>query len=180
MVAATPVHVGQTVEEGQTLVEVAPADPAVHGPAKVVSPFSACVLALAVQEGDAVDQGDRLLTLEPLNDPLTAILYVPAAAGYQVKPDMSAQVWPASVNKGESGPLLGHVRSAAKFPTGPTEMARRLQSQDSANSLSKGGPYLEVIVALPELPLYSGTPCHGEITIRDRRPIQLIFPSLNR
>lgn len=179
VVAAAPVHVGQKVEEGQTLVEFAPADPPARGATTVACPFPARVLSLAVKDGDAVNAGDHLLTLEPLNDPLVAVLYVPASEGYKIETDMPAQVWPASVIKGESAPLIGQVLSAAKFPTGPTEMARRLQNEDLANSLAKGGPYLEVVVELPERSLYSGTPCHGEITLRDRRPIQLVFPTPN-
>src|SRR5262249_12012984 len=106
-----------------------------------------------------------------------------------------AQVWPASVKRGEYGALIGHVKSAAKFPAGRLEILRRVQNEDLVNSLSGPGPFLEIVVDLepdparssaykwssargPDLTLYAGTPCQGQITVRRTRPIRLVFPLL--
>jgi hypothetical protein len=184
------VEVGQTIAKDQKLVDLNPA-------AAPVSPFPARVLAVAVKKGDSVEQGAVLLTLEPLQEPLQAILFVPASEGYQVATDkqLPVEVWPASVKRGEYGGLVGYVKSAAKFPCGRAEILRRVQSEDLVNSLSGTGPFLEVVVDLerdpsrpdgyhwsasrgPDLPLYGGTPCQGQITVSRQRPISLVFPLL--
>jgi HlyD family secretion protein len=181
-------HAGEEVEKDQKLLELNP-------DGAVVSPYSGRVLAVDVQKGDPVQEGTTLLTLEPRKGPMEAVLYVPAAEGYQIEPGMKAEVWPASVKRGEFGALLGEVKSAAKFPAGRAEMLRRLQNEDLVNSLLSTGPVLEVIFELtpdpetfsgyrwsssrgPHLTLYSGTSCQGTITIRTNRPIQLVFPLL--
>jgi hypothetical protein len=192
-VAAILVDLDQEVEKGQELVRLgsSPDDP---DRTSLSSPYPARVLDVAVRKGSVVEAGAALLTLEPLDSPLHAVLYVSVGEGYQVEPDMPVHLWPVSVAK-EAGPLLGKVRSAGRFPASKAEMLRTLQSEELVASLSQAGPSLEIVVDLEpnpgkpdsykwaspwaaNAPLYSGTPCRGSITIRKQRPIQLVFPTL--
>src|SRR5262249_2243162 len=125
------------------------------------SPYLARVLDVAVQKNATVEKDTVLVTLEPRDAPLRAVLYVPVPEGYQVAQawdvatqkggEVSVPVWPASVGK-ESGPLLGHVRRAARFPATRAEMERSLGSQELADSLAQSGASLEVVVDLDTVP----------------------------
>ncbi|HKI35487.1 MAG TPA: HlyD family efflux transporter periplasmic adaptor subunit [Gemmataceae bacterium] len=190
-VAKVLVHPGDEVETGQVLVTLTPHGGGAEVP--VPSPSPARVLAAGLKAGDAVEQGAALVTLEPRDDTLVAVVYVPAADGYQVKEGMSAQVWPAFARKGEFGSLVGSVRSAGRFPVGQADMMRQLGSGELVSSLSGTGPLLEVVVELqpdPAAPgayrwsssrgapvgLSAGTPCQGIITVRKQHPVRLVFP----
>jgi biotin carboxyl carrier protein len=183
------VKVGDEIKKGQPLLVLDA--PSAAGPA-LLSPFPGRVLAVAVKKGERVKEGTTLLTL----DTLQAVLYVPAADGYRVEPDMPAQVWPAPVKRGEFGALRGTVTRAAKFPANREELLRRLQNEDLVNSLAGTGPFLEIVVQLepdatsvsgykwssakgPALTLYGGTPCQGQITFHRHKPIELVFPFLH-
>jgi hypothetical protein len=197
-----PVKVGDLVPKGRELVRLGSAadDPE---PTILPSPYPARVLDVSVQKNASVEKDAVLVTLEPRDAPLRAVLYVPVAEGYQVAQawdtatrkggTVPVHVWPASVGK-ESGPLLGHVLRAGHFPATKAEMERTLGSQELADSLAGSGASLEVVVELETLPdkpdvyrwaspreehppLFSGTPCRGSITIRKQRPIALVFPT---
>lgn len=140
---------GDGVADGQELLRLAPNAPcadAVEVPVR--SPFAVRVLQRSIREGQTVKEGDPLLVLEPLGEPLRAQLFVPVAEGYSVQPGMAVRVWPASANRSESGYLIGKVRTATKFPITQPEMARVLQSEDLAHQLSGSGPYLQAFVEL--------------------------------
>jgi HlyD family secretion protein len=166
-------------------------------PQTAKSPFPCQILNRSARESDSVKKGDPLLLLEDLTKPLLARLYVPVSTGYTVEANMPVQVSPANVNSSEFGFLKGQVVSAARFPITQQELAARLQNQDLAQQLATGGPKLQILVALvadpkapsgyqwsastgPSLQLYSGTPCQGRIIVAQRRPIQLVFPSLGK
>ncbi len=185
---------GDGVDKGQDLLTMTP-DNAGGAETTVASPFAARVLQRAIREGEKVKEGDTLMVLEPLDEPLQARLFVPVADGYQVQPGMDVHVWPAQVNKSEYGYLIGKVRAAAKFPITQSEMARVVQNEDLARQLSGSGPCLQVFVELtpdPQtvsgcrwsssrgatVPLYSGTPCEAGIIVSEQRPIQLVFPGV--
>ena len=193
-VTKVAVFSGDGVEKGQELLRLAPDKPG-SPEAPVVSPYSARVLQRPIREGEKVKEGDPLMVLEPLGEPLQARLFIPVADGYQVQPGMAVRVWPSQVNKSEYGYLIGKVRGAAKFPITQSEMVRVVQNEDLAHQLAGSGPVLQVFVELTADPatvsgyrwssargapvqLYSGTPCQADIIVSERRPIELVFPGL--
>jgi hypothetical protein len=133
------------------------------------------VLDVSVIAFDPVKQGAALLTLEVPEQPLQAVLYVPAKDGYKVNKGMPVQVFPAT-----GGSFLGNVKSAGRFPATRTAMQRSLQNPDWSNEVLQQGPVLEVVVALPNnkeiQKVLSGTPCVGVITISTREPITFVLP----
>jgi HlyD family secretion protein len=158
-------------------------------------PYSARVLERIAKEGDTVETGSVLLILERLDEPLLTRLYLPVGVGYQIKSGMKVQVWPTHVNPSEFGYMFGQVRAAAKFPITPAEMLRRVENEDLVRELTATGPCLQVLVELtrdkwsadgyrwssskgPSVNLYHGMPCQARIIVGQRRPIQLLFPSL--
>jgi HlyD family secretion protein len=185
----------EEIPKGQPMVRLTPST-SDQAPLDVVSPFRCRMLNRNAKTGDTVKKGAPLLTIESLDEPLLARLYIPVTEGYQIESKMEVHVWPANVKKDEFGYLKGKVLSAAKFPITRQELAERLQNDDLAAELSAGGPKLQILVQLipadtisgyqwsttdgPPLHLYSGTPCQGQIIIAEDKPIHLVFPALGR
>jgi multidrug efflux pump subunit AcrA (membrane-fusion protein) len=186
------IAVGQTVRKGQKLAEFATDSPLAK---EVLSPCDGRVLEVRTDEGGRAEKGEPLLLLDPEDQPLRALLYVPVAEGYQIEPGMQVLVAAAPARKSEFGYLVGEVAVAARFPTSLAEMARHLGSEDLARQLAAAGPCLEVVVDLhadPETPsgyrwssaqgwphpLHSGTPCQASVTVGRQRPLALALPSL--
>ncbi len=196
VVTTIKVFSGDGVTAGQELLQLAPVTPRADGvEITVCSPVAARVLQRPIREGDKVKEGDALMVLEPLDEPLRVRLFVPVGEGYSVQPGMSVRVWPAQVNRSESGYLIGTVRAASKYPIAPSELARVTQNEDQARQLAGAGPCLQVFVELKADPatasgcawsssrgaateLYSGMPCQGSVILGEERPIQLVFPGL--
>ena len=197
VVAGVLVRVGQEVDKETELVRLSgppPADAA--APTRLVSPCRARVLEVFVRDGEAAQAGAELLALEPLDEPLEAVLYVPVADAYKVPIGAKAAVAPAPVPENKYGRLVGEVQNASLYPATHEEMMRRLAHDDLVKVLSGAGPCLEIDVALtpareastgyrwsssngPPLELNSYTPCRALITVSEQRPIDLVLPTLN-
>ena len=189
------VRVGESVAKDQELILLSPSGPGAPAPVAVRSPCAARVLGEPVEEGTPVEKGATLLLLDPVEEPMRALVYLPVGEGYQVQPGMAVRVSPAPAGRSEFGYLLGRVTSAAKFPTTRAEMKHHMDNEDLAEHLAAAGPCLEVIVDLTQdadapsgyrwssargwpLALHSGTPCQALITVGELRPVQLAMPSL--
>ena len=175
------VEIGDVVQEGQALVHLNPARSAGEANSiPVVSPGPGRVLDITVMEGDLVDENSGVLTVESLNYPLQAVVYVAASDAYQVQVGMAAHVVPATAHKGESSYLLGEVKSAGKFPATRMAMMRTLQNEQCVESCLALGPALQIVIKLaPEdspSEIYSGVPCQALITVVKKRPMAFILP----
>ncbi len=135
--------------------------------------------------------GTSLMSLELINEDLSAILYLSAVDGKQVKPGMVVQLSPSTVRKEEFGVLQGVVVSVSSFPATQQGMLRVLGSDELVRTLSQAGPPIEVKVqpvkadspsgykwssgAGPQVELQSGTFCAATIILDEQHPISLIF-----
>ncbi len=172
---------GDQVREGDVVAKLASAG--LDGDGEVLeikSPRDGRVLDLVVIEGGVVLASSLLLSVESPDDPLQAVVYVPASDGYRVKDGLEVKVLPATENQQSSNYLRGRVRSASKYPATDIEMMQSLQSESWVASLLSLGPTLEVIVEITATGnqghLYSGTPCRASIIIQRRRPIEFLAP----
>lgn len=159
---------------------------------EVVSPYDGRVLELMVDPGNLVTPGTRLLTLEPLEGPIDAVLFVPAANGKKVRPGMETRVSPSTYKSEEYGFIVGEVRRAASFPATPEGMLRVLRNQELATTLAGEGPKIEIVAQLtedetvsgfewtsaggPPGPVYSGTLCEANIVVEKKKPISYVLP----
>jgi multidrug efflux pump subunit AcrA (membrane-fusion protein) len=165
-------------------------------PLSVRSPGPARVLGRFIHCGSRVKTGDLLLLLEPGDQPMQALVYLPVEEGYQVERGMRALVAPTPARKSEFGYLRGRVLSAARFPNGREDVQRSLENEEMARQLTAAGPVLPVRVELTPAAtpsgyawtsgtgwpteLYSGMPCRVLITVGEERPIELVIPALGR
>ena len=188
-VTGIAVEIGAEVREGQALLRVAPAGAGRSGAATVVSPGPARVLDLGVFEGEAVEKGTPLLTLEMPDSPLQAILYVPVGQGQAIRPGMDVEVPLPAEPTAVAARWTGRVKHVARLPATRDAMIRTLRSEDLVNALLRAGPCLAV-AAEPAPPpgsgtavdamrnLSSGTPCRGWIIVGRQRPVSLVFPAV--
>lgn len=181
-VSAVYVGIGETVGEGKQLVGLAPAQNGeFRNPIEVLSPAAGRILNVAVVEGDVVQEGSVLLTIEAPDRPLQAVVYVPARDGYLVQASMEVRILPATATRSDPRYLRGKVIRAGRHPGSRMAVMRSLENEEWVSGLSARGPALEVVVELvnEDMPLetYSGTPCEALITVDEQRPIQFVLPA---
>lgn len=165
----------------------------------VVSQVEGRVLEVKVSDGDVVQPGMHLFSLERKgeNVKLEAALYVPAEVGKKIVPGMEVQLSPTTVKKEEYGYMLGRVVNVSEYPTTIQSMALTLGSEELASKLAGGSAPLEITVDLitdentvsgfkwssqagPPLKINSGTLCMGAVTISEQRPIQMVIPAIKK
>lgn len=128
---------------------------------------------------------------------LEVVIYVSAIDGKMVRPGMDVQINPSTVKQEEFGALLATVKSVSDFPATARGMMRVLENETLVQQLSAGIALIEIHAELlpssdtfsgykwsssrgPEIPIYSGTLCTATITIREQRPISLVFPMFKK
>ncbi len=161
------------------------------------TPYSGRVLELGVNEGEMVAPGTRLLTLEALEGPIDAVVYIPAADGKKVEEGMEIRVSPSTVKAEEYGYIIGNVRRASVYPVTPEGMKRVLSNLKLADSLTGEGAKIEVTAFLIEDPatesgfrwssskgppseVYTGTLCTASVIVETKRPISYVLPILKK
>lgn len=162
----------------------------------VRSQYTGRILEVKRDRGDIVTAGTPLVNLQLSGNEsggLQAIIYVPPAAGKNVRPGMQAQISPAAVQREEYGFLIGNVTYVSEFPSTYEGMMRVLSNQALVQSLSAQGPPYAVYADLlpnPEavsgflwsstkgntLKVGSGTLAQVNLTVRERRPIEMVIP----
>jgi hypothetical protein len=201
-VRAVEVAVGDVVSDGHRAIELRPytgigRDSDFRPPETIVvrSPQGRIVDVL-VQPGDLVEAGAPLLRLEAVDSPLEAVGYLAIDAGSKVQPGMGVHISPVWAKQEEYGFLLGRVRSVSRFPATHEGMMRVLGDARLVESLSGGGPVIEIFVELTAdenslsgyrwsnptgeaLDLHSGIPCTLTVVTGQQRPIAALFPILD-
>jgi HlyD family secretion protein len=128
---------------------------------------------------------------------LHVVAYMPADQGKNVTPNMRAQISPSTASREEYGFLEGRVTYVSEFPATHEGMMRILSNDALAQALATNGPPLAVYADLERDPasasgfkwsspkgrgltVAGGTLCDLTITIRERRPVELVIPLLRR
>ncbi len=181
------VMVGEIVNKGQKVARVASVT--------VTSPDRGRVMQILAETGTFVNTGEPLVSLEPLDETMGVIAYIPLIDAKKILPGMKAQVSPSTVKKEEFGSILGTVSSVAEFPSttqsmrgvlvndeliktvadieGPVEVRIDLQRDPNAPSgyrwTSSGGPPMQIS---------SGTVGSVTVITADQMPISMILPWL--
>ena len=147
--------------------------------------------------GDSVYPSTRLVIVERLDEPLEAVLYIPAGEGKKIRPGMEVRVSPSTVKTEEFGYILAKVKNVEEFPSTPEGMQSVLRNDTLVSSLSGEGAPIEVVAELivdsstssgfkwtssggPDSGVFSGTLCDSAIVIEKKRPIGLVIPILKK
>jgi multidrug efflux pump subunit AcrA (membrane-fusion protein) len=190
------VNVGDLVTEGETIARVTQAGGSAVG-ARVVSPYSGRVMEIRSIEGSVVNSGTPIISLEALDrqsNKLEAIIYLPAADGKKIQPNMPVEVTPSTVKRQDYGFIPGRIVSVSQFPATKQGMIRTLGSEELSDQFinSARGAIIEIRAILaedpnsasgyrwsskgPEITIENGTPFSAKIVTERRRPISLVIP----
>ena len=195
----TNIHVrrGEVIERGQVVASLLnPVPTAGVQVTYVSSPHAGRVVEVMVDEGSFVQQGTRILNVEPSDATLEAVLYAAFSDGKKVRTTMDVEVALSTVRPEEFGYLLGRVKSVSAFPITEQGMVRVFGAPEVARQFALGGQPYEIIVELlrdpqnatgyrwssgdPNVRVESGTACNGRIVVERQRPISLVIPFLKR
>ncbi|NKE46759.1 NHLP bacteriocin system secretion protein [Roseomonas frigidaquae] len=166
----------------------------------VMAPYSGIVVESKVNEGQVIQRGTPLLTIE--RDPESghggpvAVVYVTAQDGKRLAEGLRVEVSPSSTRREEHGFVYGRVIRVAHVPASSAGLLRTLQNDQLVRSFTTGlGTPFEVEVALerdpstrsglrwstgsgPDFAVESGTLAEAEFTVRSVRLIGLAFPAV--
>lgn len=162
---------------------------------RVVSKISGKVIEVMVSTGSVVSQGAPVISVEPQDRKLEALLYVPAAEGKKVKTGMVIDIVPSSVKKEETGSMLGLISYVSVYPSTYQGMVQVLGNEQLAKMLSMDSASYAIQAELipdgntasgykwssgkgPSLSIEAGTICSGEIIVGYKRPISFVIPIL--
>ena len=165
---------------------------------EVVSPYSGRILEVKKKRGDVIGAATPLLSLQLAGKEvqgLQAVIYVSPTAGKNVEPGQRVEISPTTAPRAEYGYMLGTVTYVSEFPATSEGMMRVLSNVGLVTALSTGGPPFAVYADLvPDaraasgyrwsspkgaaLKVNSGTLCGVTMTVRSRRPVELVIPAL--
>jgi len=168
-----------------------------HDRQKVFSPYTGRVLELMLDPGNLVAPGSRILTLETLEAPVDAVVYIPAQEGKRVRQGMRARVSPTTIRVEEYGYIVAKVKSVADFPATPEGLERTLRNRTLVTTLSGRGAPIEVVVRLavdprtasgyqwssskgPPVQVFTGTLCSASVEVAKKRPAEYVLPFLKQ
>lgn len=165
---------------------------------EIVSGYAGRVLEVKANAGDIINRGQSIVSLQLTggeSQEIQAIVYIPPKDGKYIEEDMEAQISPLSAPREEYGFIRGQVTYVSQFPSTRQGMIRVLANDGLVQTLSaEGAPFAVYakLFAKPGIPagyewsspageqlvVNSGTICRVTITVRSRRPIDLIVPTL--
>ncbi len=162
------------------------------------SPYNGRVFELGSQQGDVVNTQTTLLLLESTNaefNKLQAYIYVSAFESKKIMPGMTTSIIPTTVKPEEYGSIQGKVISISAYPTTFKGIMRVLHNEEMAKQILAKQSQVEVVVELitdektfsklkwttkegPPIQIQSGTLCNAKITVKEKRPIELLIPKV--
>lgn len=163
---------------------------------QVFSPYEGKIINVNFKEGNNVNQGMPLFSLEKSGkniSSLKAIVYVNPFKAKSVKLGMKVNVIPSHVKREEYGYMLGIVTFVGSYPETPESMMKELENNTLVTSLlSKNAPYKFEITLIPNpntpsgykwstshgypFQIKSGTICRSEIVVRQQKPVTFVVP----
>ena len=165
--------------------------------ADIVAPYRGRVIEIMARPSDLVQPGSPLINLELVGEKLTALVYVAARDGKQVKPGMKIQISPSTVKKERFGVMLGRVVSVSEFPSTTAAMAAILKNDALITMLSSQGAQFAVQADLipdpatesgyawssskgPPVTINAGTLCDSNVIVEEQAPITMVMPFLRK
>lgn len=166
---------------------------------RVRSSNSGRVLGITVSEGDLVQAGSTLMTLELIGKSIMdveTVFYVPASDGKKIEPGMDVKVSPSTVRAEKYGYLLGKVVDVSKFPVSSQQMMNVLGNQSLVEQFTKQGSPIQVYAYLvpdadsasgyrwssndPPVQITPGTIATGSVVVEQEAPINLVIPMVQQ
>lgn len=145
---------------------------------------------ITIHMSDAVEEQDN-----KDHDPMSAILYVSADKGKNIRAGMEAKIYPGTVNKQEYGHINAYVESVGDYVTSMEEMKNMLGDETLVQSFAGAGPVMQVRCTLKKdastksgyewsnrkgakVELMPGTTVNADIVVEKKAPITMLIPWL--
>ncbi len=159
----------------------------------VESTYDGQVIEMKAVPGSLVTAGSPILSIQPQENTLEVLVYMPSLQAKEVEKGMAAEISPSTVKREEFGFMRGKVVYVGAFPASFDALMRNFQNETLARSIMAGGPVTEVRVTLehdpatvsgykwsssrgPAITLSSGTLCTVEVITLQQPPVSLLFP----
>ena len=159
----------------------------------VVSPYGGDVLELKVYAGGAVASGQPILSIQPDDQHLEVLAYLPSVLAKDVKSGMEVQISPATIKREEFGFMRAKVLYVSDYPATTAALMRNFQNEMLVTALSGNGPVTEIRVVLEldknapsgfrwstpkgaPVVISGGTICNVDIVTRRQKPVTLVLP----
>jgi HlyD family secretion protein len=162
---------------------------------EIKSPVRGKILDIIVKPGNIVKEYDTIAIIEPLDETVEAIIYIPLSTGKKIEPTMEVQISPAIARRDLYGFISGKIKSVDIFPETRESMMKVIGNEELVNMFLSYGPSMEIHVELPcdvntesgfkwssgrggpPFKICSGTLCRGTVILKKIHPVNLLFPS---
>lgn len=168
---------------------------------KVVSNYSGIISEISIRQGDYVQTGSTIAAIQTEvsgGSILEAKVYFQGSDGKKILKGMNIGIVPSTTKQEEYGFIRGIVTSVSEFAITPQYLNSSYHNQNITNSISQNyiSP-IEVTVSLipnpnnysgyewsssrgPKVKFTPGMPCTGMAIITNRKPIELLLPSIRK
>lgn len=159
----------------------------------VATPVSGEVVEEKIYAGSLITAGTPVISIQPDNGQVIAVLYVPSMLAKDVHPGMDAEISPSTAKREKFGFIRGKVTVVAHYPATTDGMMTLFENNSLVASLRGRGMVTEADVAMelskdtpsgfrwsssrgPETQITPDTLCSAQIITRTQKPITLVFP----
>lgn len=166
----------------------------------VVSPYTGRVVEVKAAEGQLLERGGALVSIESTGadtNEIEAYIYLPSADGKKVKSGMKVEISPSTAKREEFGFLPALITSVADYPSTDQGLMRVFGNDKVVQQLTGSLPPIQILADLkpsssnpsryewstrqgPPFALQSGTQCSASITLSEQQPIALVLPILKK
>ena len=163
---------------------------------QIVSPVDGTIVEKKTTQGEFVEAGTSILSLESDKKNLEAVVYIPILmGGKSLFPGIKAQISPVTLDKSLYGYLEGEVASVSQFPSSEQEMLLVLGNKNLVALDNDRGPPYAIRVKIKKddtskngyawsspngkaAEVSSGVLANIKFVLKEQAPISLLFPSL--
>lgn len=153
------------------------------------------VIEVDIAEGNAVQMGMTVCTINYDTGGDETVLFVPVSEGKKIKKGMKAVIYPSTVNRQEYGHMEGEVTDVSDTVISAQDMSNQLGSQALAEAFLQRGPVIGVECSLEkdestasgykwsskkgaEISIDEGTIMQADIVTEEKAPITMLIPYL--
>jgi HlyD family secretion protein len=162
---------------------------------QVISPYDGEVLEIQASSGSTVAEGQPIVSIQPRQQTLELVAYIPSLLAKNVRTDMDAEISPSNIKREEFGFIRGRVNFVADYPSTQAAMMRNFANDAFTRTLMESGPVTEIHASFqddpttrsgfrwstskgPDVPITSGTICQVDVVTKREKPISLALPYL--
>ena len=163
------------------------------------APISGCIIDRGVHQGEVVQPGSTLFTLQRdgTDEELESLVFFPAKDGKRLEQGQRVRVSPTTTKQQRHGGIEGEISKVRSLPVRDEAIVKRLGVRSLLDSVrgAQSDPLIEVSTTLkrdsnthsgydwgggsgPKITLSPGTTTTVRVLVEERRPISYVIPIL--